>query len=136
MQPDWIEQATTWWSRAADLLVADSVRREKLAGALSGRPLSTQQAVDRLLSHIPINPRNPFEERARAAVMIEDARGGIMPLTERVRLIRRITGLPWSEVAQRIRAANMCSEAELDQLLSEAGATVRDRLLAQGLVRT
>jgi hypothetical protein len=110
-----------------------ALEREVLAAALRGERIRPEGIVRRITSRGRIEPSDANEQRMFAAILLNDPAGTHLPLPLRLSLARTCGRLPWPEVARCARSTMPCTDAELDRLLAEAGATVNDRLALWGL---
>lgn len=133
MSPGWGAGAVAWWRGAAPLLGQTALERETLAAALLGERIRPEEIVRRITSRDGIVPRDASEQRTLATIVLNDPAGAHLPMPLRVSLARTCGRLPWPEVARCARSTMQCTDAELDRLLAEAGATVSDRLAVWGL---
>lgn len=133
MSPRWGADAATWWRQTAPRLGRTSLKRESLAAALLGERTPTDGILRRIISRDEIVPRDAHEQRILAAVMLAHPAGDHLPVPLLISLVRTCARLPWPELARCARSALDYTDADLDGLLAEAGASVTDRLEVWGL---
>lgn len=128
MDAGWGSGVTRWWRG-----LAPSFAREVLAQAILGRQARATELLPRLMARDGIVARTPQEQRTVATIVIGDPAGEHLPVAERVALARAASRLPWPELTHCLRTIRPGTDAELDRLLAEAGASVADRLSVWGL---
>lgn len=136
MRPPWGVDAATWWRRIAPRLEPTALERELLAAALLGERTPSDGILRRIISRERISPRDAHEQRILANVMLAHPAGDHLPVPLRISLVRTCARMPWPELAHCAQSTLGCTDAELDRLLAEAGATVIDRLSVWGLTST
>jgi len=110
-----------------------SLERESLAAVLLGERSPTDGILRRIILRDRTAPRDAHEQRILATVMLTHPAGDHLPVPLRISLVRTCAQMPWPELASCAQSTLGCTDADLDRLLAEAGATVTDRLAVWGL---